>query len=134
MNFFLLRIILNVCFMAAIAAFFLRPGMPGFVLGSFFFGMAASGGNVAWSLWVTKIARPELVAEYMGVHTFLTGVRGLIAPFLAFYLIESMAIPDLAWWSLGLMLVASVMLAPEARTLHRRRPGEPTVPKPEGLV
>jgi MFS family permease len=134
MNFFLLRIILNICFMAAIAAFFLRPGMPGFVLGSFFFGMAASGGNVAWSLWVTKIARPELVAEYMGVHTFLTGVRGLIAPFLAFYLIESMAIPDLAWWSLGLMTVASIMLVPEARTLHRRRPGGPVAPKPDGLL
>lgn len=133
-NFFLLRIILNVCFMAAIAAFFLRPGMGGFVLGAFLFGMAASGGNVAWSLWVTKIARPELVAEYMGVHSFLTGVRGLVSPFMAFYLIETIAIPDLAWWSLGLMTVASIMLAPEARTLRRRRPGEPTTPKPGGLT
>lgn len=134
MNFFLLRIILNVCFMAAIAAFFLRPGMSGFVLGSFLFGMAASGGNVAWSLWVTKIAKPALVAEYMGVHTFLTGVRGLIAPFLAFWLIESVEIPSLAWWSLGLMAVASIMLAPEARTLRRRRAADPSAPKPGGLT
>jgi len=134
MNFFLLRIILNVCFMAAIAAFFLRPGMGGFVLGSFLFGMAASGGNVAWSLWVTKIAKPALVAEYMGVHTFLTGVRGLAAPFLAFWLIETWAIPTLTWWSLGLMAVASLMLVPEARTLKRRRAAEPHAPKPGGLV
>ena len=133
MNFFLLRIVLNVCFMAAIAAFFLRPGMGGFVLGAFLFGMAASGGNVAWSLWVTKIAKPELVAEYMGVHTFLTGVRGLIAPFLAFRLIETHSIPSLAWWSLGLMALASIMLVPEARTLRRRRPGDPPAPKPGGL-
>ena len=133
-NFFLLRIVLNVCFMAAIAAFFLRPGMGGFVFGSFLFGMAASGGNVAWSLWVTKIAKPALVAEYMGVHTFLTGVRGLFAPFLAFWLIETVAIPSLAWWSLGLMALASIMLAPEARTLRRRRPGEPSAPKPGNLT
>ncbi len=134
MNFFLLRIVLNVCFMAAIAAFFLRPGMSGFVLGSFFFGMAASGGNVAWSLWVTKIAKPALVAEYMGVHTFLTGVRGLAAPFLAFWLIETWAIPWLAWVSLGFMAVASLMLLPEVRTLRRRRPGDPQSPKPGGLL
>lgn len=134
MNFFVLRIVLNVCFMAAIAAFFLRPGMSGFVLGAFLFGMAASGGNVAWSLWVTKIAKPALVAEYMGVHTFLTGVRGLLAPFLAFWLIESFAIPSLAWWSLGLMLLASIMLLPEARTLRRRRPGDPPAPKPGNMT
>jgi len=134
MNFFLLRIILNVCFMAALAAFFLRPGMSGFVVGSFLFGMAASGGNVAWSLWVTKIAKPALVAEYMGVHTFLTGVRGLAAPFLAFWLIETVAIPSLTWWSLGLMALATLMLAPEARTLHRRRAGDPPTPKPGGLT
>jgi MFS family permease len=134
MNFFLLRIILNVCFMVAIATFFLRGGMAGFLIGAFCFGMAASGGNVAWSLWVTKIAKPEMVAEYMGVHTFLTGVRGLIAPFLAFYLIETMRIPDLAWWSLGLMALASLMLVPEARTLRRRRAADPPTPKPGGVV
>ncbi|MFU8892319.1 MAG: MFS transporter [Luteolibacter sp.] len=134
MNFFLLRIILNVCFMAAIAAFFLHQGMGGFVLGSVLFGMAASGGNVAWSLWVTKIAKPALVAEYMGVHTFLTGVRGLVAPFLAFWLIESWSISTLAWWSLGLMAVASIMLVPEARTLRRRRAANPHVPKPGGMI
>ncbi len=134
MNFFLLRIVLNACFMAAIAAFFIRPGMPGFLIGAFLFGMAASGGHVAWSLWVTKIAKPALVAEYMGVHTFLTGVRGLMAPFLAFWLIETVAIPSLAWWSLGLMTLASVMLLPEARTLRRRRPGDPPAPKPGNLT
>lgn len=133
MNFFLLRIILNVCFMAAIAAFFLSPCMLGFVIGSFLFGMAASGGNVAWSLWVTKIAKPALVAEYMGVHTFLTGVRGFVAPFLAFWLIEHWSVSSLAWWSLGLMAAASVMLVPEARTLKRRRAADPHAPKPGGL-
>jgi len=119
MNFFLLRIILNGFFVAAISAFFLLGGMTGFVLGGFFFGMAASGGNVAWSLWVTKVAKPELVADYMGVHSFLTGVRGLLAPLLGFYLIDWFEMRQLAWWSLGAIAIASVMLMPEARTLRK---------------
>lgn len=134
MNFFLLRIILNGCFMLAIAAFFLSPGMHGFVTGSFLFGMAASGGNVAWSLWVTKIAKPERVAEYMGVHTFLTGVRGLAMPFVSFWLIESWSFQSITWLALALMLAASVMLVPEARTLRRRRAADPHSPKPGGLI
>jgi hypothetical protein len=133
MNFFLLRIILNSFFVAAIVSFFLIGGMAGFIVGGFLFGMATSGGNVAWSLWVTKIARPENVADYMGVHSFLTGVRGLAAPFLGFYLSESIPMATLAWWSLGSIAIASLMLAPEARTLHRRRPGEPVTPKPGGV-
>jgi MFS family permease len=119
MNFFLLRIILNGFFVAAISSFFLFGGMTGFILGGFFFGMATSGGNVAWSLWVTKVAKPELVADYMGVHSFLTGVRGLLAPLLGFYLIDWFAMRDLAWWSLGAIFLASLMLVPEARTLKR---------------
>ncbi len=119
MNFFLLRIILNGFFVAAISSFFLFGGMNGFILGGFFFGMATSGGNVAWSLWVTKVAKPELVADYMGVHSFLTGVRGLLAPLLGFYLIDWFDMRDLAWWSLGAIFLASLMLVPEARTLKR---------------
>ena len=58
-----------------------------------FWGMANAGGNVTWALWVTKLADKHAVAEYMSVHTFLTGVRGLIAPSLAFGLIKEGAEP-----------------------------------------
>lgn len=133
MNFFVLRIILNTLFVAAIASFFINGGTAGFVVGGFLFGMANAGGNVAWSLWVTKVAKPELVADYMGVHSFLTGVRGIIAPFLGFYLIEVMTMSALSWWALGSIVVGSLILVPEARTLRRRRPGEPVVPRPGGL-
>jgi hypothetical protein len=133
MNFFLLRIILNAFFVAAISSFFLYGGMGGFILGGFFFGMATSGGNVAWSLWVTKVAKPEFVADYMGVHSFLTGIRGLLAPLLGFYLSDWIDMSSLAWWSLGAIAVASLMLAPEAKTLRRRRPADPIAPKPSGM-
>jgi predicted MFS family arabinose efflux permease len=134
MNFFLLRIVLNAFFVAAITSFFIFGGMAGFVLGGFFFGMATSGGNVAWSLWVTKVAKPEFVADYMGVHSFLTGFRGLLAPLLGFYLIDWIQMSSLAWWSLGAIALASLMLVPEAKTLHRRRATNPVVPRPGGVL
>lgn len=132
-NFFVLRITLNLLFVGAIAAFFLVGGMTGFVVGGFLFGMANSGGNLAWSLWVTKVAAPENVADYMGVHSFLTGVRGIIAPFLGFYLIEIMTMASLSWWSLASIVVGSLILVPEARTLRKRRPGGPLTPRPGGV-
>jgi hypothetical protein len=132
-NFFVLRIILNGLFVAAITSFFIVGGMGGFVVGGFLFGMANSGGNLAWSLWVTKIAAPEWVADYMGVHSFLTGVRGIIAPFLAFYLIEVMSMSSLSWWALASIVIGSLILVPEARTLRRKGPGEPLAPRPSGV-
>ncbi|NDF01570.1 MAG: hypothetical protein EB034_25395, partial [Verrucomicrobia bacterium] len=48
-------------------------------LGAVIFGVSNAGGDVAWSLWVTKFAPPERVADYMSVHTFFTGVRGVAA-------------------------------------------------------
>ena len=47
------------------------------------------GGNLSWSLWVTKFATKERTAAYMSVHTFLTGIRGFAAPFLGFYLLAN---------------------------------------------
>ncbi len=128
MNFFLLRIVLNALFVAAITSFFIYGGIAGFVLGGFFFGMASSGGNVAWSLWVTKVAKPEFVADYMGVHSFLTGVRGMLAPLLGFYLVDWIPMSSLSWWSLGAIAIASLMLVPEAKTLRRRPPEDAASP------
>lgn len=133
MNFFVLRIILNTLFIAGIATFFLIGGMSGFIAGGFFFGMANSGGNLAWSLWVTKVAPSGLVAEYMGVHSFLTGVRGVITPFFAFYMIEFTPMSTLAWIGMISIFLGSVILGPEANTLRKRRAGQPVVPKPGGL-
>lgn len=133
MNFFLLRILLNLFFMGGIMAYFVLGGMYGVYLGSFFLGVGMAGGNVAWSLWVTKIAPPALVAEYMGVHTFLTGIRGVLAPFLAFYLAQFLPLSTIAIGASLSMLLASVLLIPEARSLHRRRPGQPIAPRPPGL-
>jgi MFS family permease len=113
MNFFVLRITINLAFAASILVFFTGNSWPGLIAGALVFGIAISGGDVAWSLWVTKFAPPHLVADYMSVHTFFTGVRGVLAPLLAFQLVATVSIATMGMICTGLIIAASLMLLPE---------------------
>jgi hypothetical protein len=115
MNFFILRITLNVGFMLGIISFFTTGSELGLVFGAILFGMANAGADVAWGLWVTKFAPPERVADYMAVRTFFTGVRGVIAPLVAFYLVSGLAPTVLGWISVGLIVIACSFLIPEIK-------------------
>lgn len=105
-NFFIVRASLNVFFAAAIFCFFVGQGVWAWTAGMALWGLANAGGNVTWSLWVTKLAPPHAVAEYMSVHTFFTGLRGLIAPFIAFSLID-----HVSFSTLGVVCAASILAA-----------------------
>ncbi len=113
MNFFALRAALNVGFAVSILAFFTSNSMAGLVTGAVVFGISNAGGDVAWSLWVTKFAPPDRVADYMSMHTFLTGLRGLVAPFASFYLITALPVATLGWMCAGLIVIASLILVRE---------------------
>jgi hypothetical protein len=115
MNFFILRITLNVGFMLGMISFFATGSVAGLVVGAVLFGISNAGADVAWSLWVTKFAPPERVADYMSVHTFFTGVRGVLAPVLGFYLVSGFAPATLGCISAGLILIASLFLVPEIK-------------------
>lgn len=120
MNFFSLRIIVNMSFLAGILAFFLSDSMAGLAFGSFCYGVAGAGGDIAWSLWVTKIAPPDKVPEYMSIHTFFTGVRGVVAPIVAFQLIDVCSLPTVATISAVLIVVASFFLVPDLLAVRRK--------------
>jgi MFS family permease len=126
-NIFLMRVILNLIFVAAVASFFLGRSLPMFVLGSVFFGLAFGGGNVAWGLWVTKMTSGDKVADYMSAHTFFTGVRTFIAPVLSVWLVSYIPMPAVVGISVVLILIASVMLIPELNSFRRRRAGTPLI-------
>lgn len=114
MNFFVLRIVLNLGFAIGIASFFTSNSIPGLILGAIIFGVSNAGGDVAWGLWVTRLAPPGQAADYMSVHTFLTGVRGLLAPMIAFYACTQFSIASVAIASSALILIATAMLIPES--------------------
>ncbi len=122
LSFFSARIMVNLCFALYIAAFFSGSSMVGLVIGAMTLGVASAGGDLMWTLWVTKFAPPGRVADYMGLHTFFTGVRAVLAPLLAFYIVGRMELATVAWMATGLIIVSSLLLVPQAR-LERRDPG-----------
>ena len=113
MNFFILRIILNTGFMLGILSFFTGSSGLGLWAGAIIFGISNAGADLAWSLWVTKVAPPERVTDYMAVHTFLTGVRGVVAPFAAFYCAANFGVGWTAAGAALMILTASLLLARE---------------------
>lgn len=123
MNFFALRLMLNVGLIAGILSFFVAGSATGLVIGAILFGMANAGADVAWSLWVTKFAPPERVADYMSVHTFFTGVRGVVAPVAAFYLAANLPMQAMGWLGAVLIVIGSAFLLPELRLGKSARPG-----------
>jgi MFS family permease len=123
---FTVRSILNVIFAVAILTFFAGHGHLAWCVGMGLWGMANAGGNVTWGLWVTKLAPKHAVAEYMSVHSFLTGFRGLLAPPLAFAALQVMSFQTLGILCSAAILSASAFITVRARTSDdetRRRLG-----------
>ncbi len=127
MNFFALRITLNVGFALGIFGFFTTQSTTGLVISAILYGISHAGGDVAWSLWVTRFAPADRVAEYMAVHTFLTGVRGVIAPVAAFYLIDRCPAGYLAAGCSTLILLACLVILPEIQS-RRGQPASSKLP------
>ncbi len=115
MNFFVLRSLLNVCFALSILAFFATDSTTGLVIGALIFGAATAGGDIAWSLWVAKFARADRVASYMSLHAFLTGVRGILAPLVAFHLLTVCSVTVVAWIAAAIVVAANIWMVPELR-------------------
>ena len=127
LNFFLMRVVLNVGFAIGILAFFTSHDQAGLVAGAVIFGMSNAGGDVAWGLWVTKFAPPERVTDYMSVHTSLTGLRGVIAPLAAFHLLGIYSVANLGWACATLIVAATLLLLPEISLKWTTRPTAPLV-------
>jgi MFS family permease len=121
MNFFALRVTLNIGFAIGILSFFTTNSFLGMVLGAIVYGISNAGGDVAWSLWVTKFAPPDRVADYMSVHTFFTGVRGVVAPICAFYIVTILPLAAVAAICSALIVVGTLILVPEIREASRSK-------------
>lgn len=127
LNFFILRVVLNMGFAIGIVTFFTTSDLYGLLLGAVVFGISNAGGDIAWSLWVTKFAPPGRVADYMSVHTFFTGLRGVAAPLAAFHLARNYSMEALGWFSAGLIVLASLLLVPEIKFRPKTPEAEPAV-------
>ncbi|MEM7603636.1 MAG: MFS transporter, partial [Verrucomicrobiota bacterium] len=116
MNFILLRIILNVFFGLSLFFYFWTDSFWVIAIGAALSGIARGGGEIAWNLWVTKLAPPEHVAEYMSVHTFMTGLRAFVAPFLGFWVAAGLGLNGMVLLCLGFVVLAIGILVPFVKT------------------
>jgi MFS family permease len=114
-SFVAVRTLLNVLFALSILVYFIGPSYAWWWAGAALLGLAFGGGNVVWNLWVTKLAPGDRVADYMSVHTFLTGLRGLVAPVIAFRCTGLLSIEHLAWICAALILFSTLLMLPEWR-------------------
>ncbi len=115
MNFFVLRILLNTGFALGMLSFFGGNHFAWLIVGAIIYGISNAGGDVAWSLWVTKFAPPERVADYMSVHTFFTGFRGVLAPVVAFQLAQHFSVSAISWLGAVMIFIATLILIPEIK-------------------
>ncbi len=73
-------------------------------------GIAFGGGVLAWNLGHHDFAPPHRASEYMAVHVTLTGLRGLIAPFLGVSLYRLLEANGFnGGWTFGVCLVLSAI-------------------------
>jgi MFS family permease len=110
MNFINLRILINVFLLAFQVIFFSAHSVWMLVLGSVMLGIGNAGGSVAWSLWVTRYAAPSETAKYMAMHTFFTGVRGVVGPYAGYWIAAQGSIPTVSWIASGFIAVSCILL------------------------
>ncbi len=79
------------------------------------YGIAQAGGHIAWNLGHLHFADENRAEVYMGIHVFLTGVRGLLAPLFGMWLWTLIGWP--VWGiAIGLAFVSVGVYAALART------------------
>lgn len=87
-HFITTRLLINSCFILAYLTFFMSDNLVLMGLSMAINGFAVAGGMIVWNLWVTKITRKERAPAYMSTHIVCSGIKGIIAPYMAYYLIK----------------------------------------------
>ena len=105
------RLILNVFLLSSSLVFFHAESFAGVCAGSALAGFGTGGSTIAWSLWVTKLAPKGRETEYMGTHIAFTGVRGLMAPFLGYWVLSEVGFEGIGLTSAAFILASSFIFA-----------------------
>jgi len=125
-----IRMAVNAIILAGLVAFFWGRTFPWLCVSAVLEGLALGGGNLAWALWVTHMAPPRHTAEYMAVHQFFTGVRGILGALLGIQFASRYGLAPVAWISVGLVILSVILMAPARGNRRWRRAeagGEPPV-------
>lgn len=106
------RFITSICMALGFLLYASYSSLIALFIGAAIWGIGRGGGQLAWSIGVLSFATQQKALLYLSIHTFLTGVRGTIAPFIAVWFIDQGIAPQdiFLYVSLGVVLSASLIL------------------------
>ena len=108
-NLAFVRIAINLFFLVGLFLYFQTQDLVFLGLASALIGWATGGGTMAWTLWVTKVAPAGRESSYMSIHSFFTGVRGVPAPFVGYWIISTLGPSQVGWTSVILIGMSSLI-------------------------
>jgi MFS family permease len=108
-NLAIVRICINLCFLVGLFIYFHTQDLVVLSFASALIGWATGGGTMAWTLWVTKVAPLGREPSYMSIHSFFTGVRGVPAPFVGYWILTTLGASQVAWTSAILIGLSSLI-------------------------
>lgn len=108
LNFVVMRILMNIFMGSGIFLFFITDSVEVILLASIIYSISTAGSPIIWNLWVTRVAPPGKIQDYMMVHTGMTGIRGLFGPYLGFWIASSLSVQAVGTISLGLAVVGAI--------------------------
>jgi len=114
------RTFAGIFFLLGLFLFFQSKSLPLLCLASALIGTGVGGGTMVWTLWVTKVAPKGSESTYMSLHIFFTGMRGLPAPFLGYWILTNLGPSAVSWGSAILIILGClvfIMLASDKRLI-----------------
>ncbi|HNH33035.1 MAG TPA: MFS transporter, partial [bacterium] len=105
-----IRFLLNILPTINVILFYFATDLRLIYFASFLQGISMSGAQLSWQLCVMEFAPRQQVGLYMGIHTMLTGLRGIVAPFIGAWLIGTSGMGNTFLFAAGLMVISTVMM------------------------
>ena len=109
-DFLVLRVAMTLVLGLGVLVFLLTANVAIIVTGTVIHSIGFAGTFLVWNLWITKIAPPGRGQLYMSVHSFLTGVRGILGPYLGYLFIGRFTFRQMGLVSFGLNVVSALMM------------------------
>jgi predicted MFS family arabinose efflux permease len=92
--------------------FYMTRSIPVIILAQIIMHIGFSASPFLWTLWVTKVAPPTETRNYMSVHTFLCGIRGILGAFLGFLFLQRFSMAAVGYVSFALLIISLLILFP----------------------
>ena len=121
-NLAMVRISINLCFLAGLFLYFHCTNLVWLGFSAALVGWATGGGTLAWTLWVTKVAPHGRESTYMSVHSFFTGLRGVPAPFVGYWILSHLGPQQVGWISAAFIAGSSLLFYRLAANKRLRNP------------